>query len=64
MRTCSINDIREKIFMLQDKMNMMEMFISHARNNIHEMQELMFEMEDKSIEYLQDREFEHEFAQL
>lgn len=44
MRT--IQDIQEKLFMLKDKIRWAEMFIAHAKVEAHEMQEMIFDIEE------------------
>lgn len=39
-------DIRERLFMLQDKIKWMEMFLAHAKADAHKIQELIFDKEE------------------
>lgn len=56
MKNNSITSIEENLFLLQDKINMMEMFLAHARENAHELQELLF--------YMEERRFEEKYSSL
>lgn len=40
-------DIEDRLFKLQDKIRWAEMFIAHAKADAHELQEYLFDMEDK-----------------
>ena len=42
----SIQEIQDKIFLAQDKIRWCEMFISHAKADLHELQELTMDMEE------------------
>jgi hypothetical protein len=42
----SIKDIQEKLFMLNDKIKWAEMFLAHAKSEAHEMQEMIFDIEE------------------
>jgi hypothetical protein len=42
----SIRDIQEKLFMLNDKIKWAEMFLAHAKAEAHEMQEMIFDIEE------------------
>jgi hypothetical protein len=44
MRT--VKDIQDELFMLQDKIKWAEMFISHARDHLHTLQEHIFDEEE------------------
>lgn len=44
MRT--IQDIQEKMFLVQDKIKMIEMILAHAKSDAHQLQELIFDMEE------------------
>lgn len=44
MRT--IQDIQEKMFLVQDKIKMMEMILGHAKSDAHKLQEMIFDMEE------------------
>jgi len=42
--------IQEKLFLLNDKIRWAEMFIAHAKADIHELQEHIFDTEEKEFE--------------
>jgi hypothetical protein len=42
--------LRNNIFMLQDKINMAEMLIAHARANLDELQNILMDIEDRKME--------------
>lgn len=43
----NVEEIQDMIFMAQDKIKFAEMFIAHAKAQIHELQELIFDREDQ-----------------
>jgi len=43
-----IQNIQEKLFMLNDKIRWAEMFIAHAKAEAHEMQEMIFDIEEEA----------------
>ena len=50
MRNTSIETIQDRLFMLNDKIKWAEMFIAHAKADLHEMQESLFDVEEKEFE--------------
>jgi hypothetical protein len=46
----TIGNIEDRLFMLQDKIRMAEMFIAHAKADAHELQEYIFDMHDLEFE--------------
>ena len=46
----TIENIQDKLFMLNDKIKWAEMFIAHAKADIHELQEYLFDVEEKMFE--------------
>jgi hypothetical protein len=55
-KTYSIQDIKDRLFMIKDKMRLMEMFLAHARKDIYEIEEHLMDAEEK--------EFERQYSQL
>lgn len=44
-----ITTIQDKLFLLNDKIRWAEMFIAHAKADMHELQEYIFDVEEKEL---------------
>jgi hypothetical protein len=50
MNVFTIRTIQDKLFMLQDKIKMMEMFIAHAKCDALELDELLLDLKEQDLD--------------
>lgn len=43
----TIQDIEDKLFLINDKIRWSEMLLAHAKEEAHELQEYLFDLEDR-----------------
>lgn len=45
----TIENIQNRLFLLNDKIRMMEMFLAHAKSDMHSLQEYLFDIQDQEM---------------